>query len=180
MKKIEILAPCGSIESVYAAVRSGADAVYLGAKDFSARASAENFDFLQIKEAVEYCHINRVKVYLTLNTIIFDDEFETVADTIRKAAEAKIDALIVQNIGVAQLAKRIVPNMPLHGSTQMSVHSLGGAKLLCEMGFKRVVLSREMSAQEIREIAENREHCQTAGLAAVLLNWKFLFTEPCV
>jgi len=154
-RKIEILAPCGSMESVYSAVRSGADAIYLGAKEFSARASAENFDFQQLKEAVDYCHINRVKVYLTLNTVIFDDELQQVAQTIKNSAKAGIDALIVQNLGVATLAKQLVPNLPLHGSTQMSVHTLGGAKLLWEMGFKRVVLSREMSLEEIREIAEN-------------------------
>ena len=154
-KKIEILAPCGSMDSVYAAVRSGADAIYLGAKDFSARASAENFDYPQLKEAVDYCHINRVKVYLTLNTVVFDEELNQVAETIKSAAKVGVDALIVQNIGVATLAKQLVPDLPLHGSTQMSVHSLGGAKLLWEMGFKRVVLAREMSLEEIREIAEN-------------------------
>lgn len=154
-KKFEVLAPCGGMESVYAAVRSGADAIYLGAKEFSARASAENFDFSQLKEAVDYCHINRVKVYLTLNTIVFDDELQLALNTVKEAAKAGIDALIVQNLGVAEIAKKVVPDLPLHGSTQMSVHSLGGAKLLYEMGFKRVVLSREMSLQEIREIAEN-------------------------
>lgn len=140
---------------MYSAVRSGADAVYLGAKEFSARASADNFDADPLKQAVDYCHINRVKVYLTLNTLVFDDELEKVAETITQSAKAGIDALIVQNLGVAQLAKKIAPKLPLHGSTQMSIHTLGGAKLLYERGFKRVVLAREMSAEEIREIAEN-------------------------
>lgn len=155
MSKIEILAPCGGMDSVVAAVASGADAVYIGGKEFSARASAENFDYTQLTEAVEYCHIRGVLVYLTLNTVVFDDELEKVAEIISNSAKAGIDALIVQNIGVATLAKKLVPQLPLHGSTQMSVHSLSGAKLLYEMGFKRVVLSRELSRNEIKEIADN-------------------------
>lgn len=155
MSKIEILAPCGGIDSVYSAVRSGADAIYIGTKDFSARAGAENFSFEQLEEVVKYCHINRVKVYVTLNTVVFDDELESVKETIINCAKSKVDALIVQNIGVAQLVRKIVPQLPLHGSTQMSVHSLYGAKLLEKAGFSRVVLSREMSREEIKEIADN-------------------------
>ncbi len=155
MKSIEILAPCGSIESVYSAVRSGADAVYLGVKDFSARASADNFDYQQLQEAVDYCHIAGVKVYLTINTIVFDSELEKLKKVIVNSAKCSIDAVIVQSMGVATLVKNLVPTMPLHASTQMSVHSLSGAKLLEEMGFKRVVLSREMSKSEIKKIADN-------------------------
>lgn len=152
---IEILAPCGGMDSVIAAVRSGADAVYLGSTDFSARAGAENFDKNALKTAVDYCHIRGVKVYLTLNTVVFDSELEDVKDTIISAAKAKVDALIVQNMGVAELSKKLVPDLPLHASTQMSVHSPSGAKLLYEAGFKRVVLSRELSRGEIKEIAES-------------------------
>lgn len=155
MNKIEILSPCGGFEAVEAAVRCGADAVYLGATEFSARASADNFDFAQLKGAVEYCHIRGVLVYLTLNTLVFDTELERAAQVITEAAKAGVDALIVQNIGVAMLAKRLVPDLRLHGSTQMSVHTPGGAKLLYEMGFKRVVLSRELSREEIKEIADS-------------------------
>ncbi|MBR2108918.1 MAG: U32 family peptidase [Ruminococcus sp.] len=154
-KSIEILAPCGGMDSVIAAVRSGADAVYLGLTAFSARAGAENFDSNSLKTAVDYCHIRGVKVYLTLNTVVFDSELEAVKDTIISAAKAKVDALIVQNMGVAQLSKKLVPDLPLHASTQMSVHSPSGAKLLYETGFKRVVLSRELSREEIKEIAES-------------------------
>lgn len=153
--KIEILSPCGGFDSVVAAVRSGADAIYLGAKDFSARAGAENFDYEQLKNAVDYCHIRGVLVYLTLNTVIFDSELEQAKEVIISAAKARVDALIVQNIGVAVLAKKIAPKLPLHGSTQMSIHSPSGAKLLWEMGFKRVVLSREMSRDEIKEVVES-------------------------
>lgn len=152
MKNIEILAPCGGFESVVAAVRSGADAVYLGAKDFSARAGAENFDYDELRAAVEYCHIRGALVYLTLNTIIFDTELEAVGDVIIAAARADVDALIVQNIGVAMLAKKVAPTLALHASTQMSVHSPSGAKLLYEQGFKRVVLARELSKNEIAEV----------------------------
>ncbi len=143
------------MDSVIAAVRSGADAVYLGLTSFSARAGAENFDSNSLKTAVDYCHIRGVKVYLTLNTVVFDSELEAVKDTIISAAKAKVDALIVQNMGVAQLSKKLVPDLPLHASTQMSVHSPSGAKLLYETGFKRVVLSRELSREEIKEIAES-------------------------
>ncbi|MCR5653452.1 MAG: U32 family peptidase [Ruminococcus sp.] len=153
--KIEILAPCGGFDSVIAAVRSGADAVYLGSTDFSARAGADNFDNNALREAVDYCHVRGVKVYLTLNTIVFDNELESVKNTIISAAEAKVDALIVQNMGLAQLCKKLVPELPLHASTQMSIHSPSGVKLLFEQGFKRVVLARELNRGEIKEIAES-------------------------
>lgn len=152
--KIEILAPAGSYESVLAAVRCGADAVYLGAKTFSARASAQNFDDTELKQAVDYCHERNVLVYLTVNTIIFDSELEQAAALIQTACRAGVDAVIVQSPGVARMIRQISPELPIHGSTQMSVHSLSGAKALYEMGFKRVVLARELTREEIREIAQ--------------------------
>lgn len=154
MQKIEILAPAGGYDSLVAAVRSGADAVYLGEKSFSARTSAKNFDDDELKQAVAYCHIHGVKVYVTINTLIFDDEFEQLKRAIVSAAQADADALIVQNQGVARLARQIAPKLPLHASTQMSVHTASGVRALYEMGFKRVVLSREMSKDEIRKCAE--------------------------
>ena len=154
MQKIEILAPAGGYDSLVAAVRSGADAVYLGEKSFSARTSAKNFDDDELKKAVAYCHIHGVKVYVTINTLIFDDEFEQLKTAIISAANADADALIVQNQGVARFAKKIAPKLPLHASTQMSVHTASGVRALYEMGFKRVVLSREMSKEEIRKCAE--------------------------
>ena len=153
-KRIEILAPAGGYDSLVAAVRSGADAVYLGEKSFSARTSAKNFDDDELKKAVAYCHIHGVKVYVTINTLIFDDEFEQLKTAIISAANADADALIVQNQGVARLAKKLAPKLPLHASTQMSVHTASGVRALYEMGFKRVVLSREMSKEEIRKCAE--------------------------
>ena len=148
------MAPAGGFDSVIAAVRSGADAVYVGAKRFSARASAKNFDDDELKKAVTYCHIHGVKVYVTVNTIVFDAEFEKLAETIKAIAEADADALIVQNHGVARLARQIAPELPLHASTQMSVHTASGVRALYEMGFKRVVLAREMSREEIKKAAE--------------------------
>ena len=155
MKKIEILAPAGSFESVISAVRSGADAVYLGLQDFSARKEAKNFSFEELKETTSYCHIRNVKVYVTMNTLIFDRELEDALECVKKACECNIDALIVQDIGFANMVHKACPNLHLHGSTQMSVHTLSGAKLLKEMGFNRVVLSREMSREEINYIADN-------------------------
>lgn len=154
MNKIEILAPAGGMDSLVAAVRSGADAVYLGAKSFSARASAHNFDSEELKKAVAYCHIHGVKVYVTINTLIFDDEFEKLRETVLSVARADADALIVQNLGVARLVKSLVPDMPLHASTQMSIHTVSGVQALYEMGFKRVVVSREMSKEELIKAAK--------------------------
>lgn len=150
--KIEILAPAGSMESLVAAVRSGADAVYLGAKDFSARASAQNFGSDELKEAIDYCHVRGVKAYLTVNTLMFDSELSKAMSLITDAYNKGIDAVIVQDFGLASLIRKHLPDLRLHGSTQMSVHTPSGAKALYDMGFSRVVLSRELSLKEIEEI----------------------------
>ena len=138
-----------------AAVRSGADAVYIGAKRFSARASAHNFDDEELHECVRYCHQRGVKVHLALNTLIFDDEMPAALELVKTAAAADIDALIIQDLGLASLIKRIVPDLSLHASTQLTVHTPYGAKALYEMGFERVVLSRELSINEIKKIHES-------------------------
>ena len=163
MNKIEILSPAGGPDSVIAAVRSGADAIYIGAKTFSARAGAHNFDEEEMRECVRYCHERGVKVHLALNTLIFDDEMETALALARSAAKADIDALIIQDIGLVSLIKKAIPELPLHASTQMTVHTPRGAKALYEMGFERVVVSRELSLDEIREI---REFCPEVELEA--------------
>lgn len=152
--KIEILSPAGGFDSVIAAVHSGADAVYIGAKAFSARASAHNFDDEALRECVRYCHQRDVKVHLALNTLIFDDEIGSAIELVKTAAAADIDALIIQDLGLASLIKKMVPELELHASTQLSVHTPYGARALYEMGFKRVVLSRELSLEEIKEIHE--------------------------
>lgn len=154
MNKLEVLAPAGSMESIYPAVRMGADAVYLGATTLSARSSAQNFDRDQLKAAVEYCHARGVKVYLACNTLVHDSELAEAMELIEYACSLPVDALIIQDLGLASLVHSAAPDMRLHGSTQMSVHTLAGVEMLYNMGFKRVVLSRELSEREIEEIAK--------------------------
>lgn len=153
--KPEILAPVGSKEQLLAAVRTGANAIYLGTKNFNARRNAENFDTLNLKETVEYCHAYNVKVYVALNTIIFDREMPLLYETVTDVAKSGADAVIVQDFAVAKAVKEICPSLPLHASTQMAIHNVSGAKLLEKQGFTRVVLAREMSLAEIKEVAEN-------------------------
>ena len=152
--KAEILAPVGSGEMLLAAVRSGADAVYLGAEDFNARRNAENFSDEALKDAVLYCKNRGVKVYLTLNTSLRDDELGRAVSVAENAYKMGIDAVIVADLGLARLLKTRLPELPLHASTQMSVHSVSALAALEKLGFSRVVLSREMSKNDIREFTE--------------------------
>lgn len=133
----EILAPCGAMESLTAAVNAGADAVYLGEEYFSARKNADNFTAEQLCDAVRFCHYSGVKVYVTLNTLVFDREIPLLAKAIENCAKADVDAFIVQDMGVARLARQIVPELPLHASTQMTVNSPEGAIMAKELGFTR-------------------------------------------
>lgn len=151
----EILAPAGSLESVYAAVRCGADAVYLAGEAFNARRNAENFTYEQLKQAVEYCHGRGVKVYHALNTLVKDSEIDALKEEIERILALGEDALILQDLGVAAVVKKMCPEMPLHASTQLTAHSLSGVKELERLGFKRVVLAREMSLEEIEHIRKN-------------------------
>ncbi|MDD6727744.1 MAG: U32 family peptidase [Eubacteriales bacterium] len=153
--KFEILAPAGSPESLVAGVRSGADAVYLGGKLFNARRNAGNFDDEELKKAVEYCHQRGVKVYLTLNILISDEELSLAYQQVKAALEAGVDAFIVQDIGTAKIIREHFPSARLHGSTQMSIMSPSGVKYAEESGFSRVVLPREMTLDEIKEIKES-------------------------
>lgn len=153
--KFEILAPAGSMESLVAGVRSGANAIYLGGKSFNARRNAGNFDNEEMKKAVKYCHQRGVKVYLTLNIIVSDEEMREAYNAVKDALSNGIDAFIVQDIGVAKMIREHFPTARLHGSTQMSIMSPSGAKAAEQMGFKRIVLPREMSLDEIKEIREN-------------------------
>ena len=152
---IELLAPAGSMEALRAAVQNGANAVYLGCGTFNARQSAKNFTPQTLKDAVKYCHIRGVQVHLTLNTLVSDKEINELTELIRLAASCCVDAFIVQDLGVVQLCRQIAPHIPIHGSTQMTVHSLPGVQLCAAMGCKRVVLSRELSREEIRYICAN-------------------------
>ena len=150
---MELLSPAGSMESVTAAVQNGANAVYLGQQRFNARRSAENFTAETLKEAVDYCHLRGVRVYQTMNILVYDRELEDVEETLRIACEAGVDALIVQDLAVIELARRCCPQMRLHGSTQMTVHTPAGVRFCEQLGLKRVVLARELSLKEIEEIA---------------------------
>ena len=152
---LELLAPAGSMEALRAAVQNGANAVYLGCGTFNARQGAKNFTPQALTEAVKYCHIRGVAVHLTLNTLVSDKELPEVEELIRHAANSGVDAFIVQDLGIVQYCRQIAPHIPLHGSTQMTVHSLSGVQLLAAWGFQRVVLSRELSREEIRYICAN-------------------------
>ena len=151
---MEILAPAGNEQSLIAAVRSGADAVYLGTGAFNARRNADNFKDNSLSEAVNYCHGRGVKVYVTLNTLIRDEELPAFLAAAREVAEAGPDGIIVQDLAVARVLKTICPDLPLVGSTQMSVHNAAGVRALEGMGFSRVVLARELTLEEIRGIRE--------------------------
>lgn len=148
----EILAPVGGEEQLIAAVRSGADAVYLGTTAFNARRNAANFDADALKNAVGYCHARNVRVHVTLNTLIKDGETEALCDTVRDIAASGADAVIVQDLAVAKLVKEICPSLPMHASTQMALHNIEGVRLAAELGFSRAVLARELSLKEIEDI----------------------------
>ncbi len=155
MTNFEILAPVGAREQLYAAVRCGANAVYLGTSNFNARRNADNFTNDNLKEAVDYCHLRNVKVYVTLNTLIFDRELPALYDTVRAIAESNADGVIVQDLATAKAVREICPAMPLHASTQMAVHNASGARVLEDMGFSRIVLARELSLDEFRLIRQS-------------------------
>ena len=152
---LEILAPVGGPEQLLAAVRCGADAVYLGLSAFNARRNAENFDADALRRAASYCHARNVAVHVTLNTLVMDSEMEPLADTIRDIAAAGADAVIVQDLAVAALVRRICPTLSMHASTQMAVHNIDGVRMLESLGFSRAVLARELSLGEIAAIAAN-------------------------
>ena len=152
---LELLSPAGSMEALRAAVQNGANAVYLGVGNLNARQSAKNFTPQTLVDAVKYCHVRGVDVHLTLNTLVSDREMKEAAELIRHAAQYNIDAFIVQDLGVAQLCRQIAPHISIHGSTQMTIHSLPGVQLCAAMGMKRVVLSRELSREEIQYICAN-------------------------
>lgn len=151
---MELLAPAGSMEALRAAVCNGADAVYLGADTFNARINARNFSAADLQEAVVYCHVRGVKVHLTLNTLVLDREMPRAAELIRLAASCGVDAFIVQDLGVVSLCRQLAPDVPIHASTQMSIHSLDGVMEAAALGCSRVVLARELPAEEIAHICK--------------------------
>lgn len=154
---IELLAPVGSKEALIAAVESGADAVYLAGKMFGARASAPNFDDEELSEAVRLAHLRSVLVYVTVNTLVDNAEIPALSIYLQYLYKIGVDAIIVQDIGVFQIARQIIPEMPIHASTQMTVHNLEGVQFLTGLGFTRVVVSRELSMDDIIHICKNTD-----------------------
>ncbi|HHV99749.1 MAG TPA: U32 family peptidase [Clostridiaceae bacterium] len=154
-KKVELLAPAGNMESLKAAIENGADAVYLGGKLFNAREYADNFDSEQLKEAVYYAHVRGANVYFTMNILISDDEMKQAVECAENAWMAGIDGIIVQDIGFASVLRNNLPDLSLHASTQMTIYNLQGVEELEKLGFKRIVLARELPFEEIKYIAEN-------------------------
>lgn len=157
MKRTELLAPAGSFEALIAAVQNGADAVYLGGKKFGARQYASNFDEEVLIEAVEYCHIRGVKVYITVNTLTANEELEEFMEYIRFLYNIDVDAVIIQDLGVLKVIRKNFPDFEIHASTQMTIHNLDGIKLLKDLGVKRTVVAREMKLKDIEYIKENSD-----------------------
>ena len=149
---MELLSPAGGWEAMVAAVQNGADAVYMGFGGLNARRSARNFTDEEFREAVAYCHLRGVKVYLTLNTLVTDRELPAAAEALKKASDMGVDAILIQDWGIWRMAREIAPEVPLHASTQMSLHTLGGACRAAELGLERVVLARELSRRDIHTI----------------------------
>lgn len=155
MKKVELLAPAGNMENLKYAVMAGCDAVYLGLKKFGARAFSSNFSDSEFIEAVNYCHLYGVKVYVTLNTIIYDYEVEDFLKTVDFIHKNNVDAVLIQDLGMLDLVRKTYPNLEVHASTQMHIHNLDGVKILEKLGIKRAVLARETSIDTIKHIKEN-------------------------
>lgn len=155
MKKVELLAPAGNIENLKYAVMAGCDAVYLGLKKFGARAFSSNFSDNEFIEAVNYCHLYGVKVYVTLNTIIYDYEVEDFLKTVDFIHKNNVDAVLIQDLGMLDLVRKTYPNLEVHASTQIHIHNLDGVKVLEKLGIKRAVLARETSIDTIKYIKEN-------------------------
>ena len=155
MRTIELLSPVGNFDSLKCAVNNGANAVYLGLDNFNARGNIENFTFSNLAEAVEYAHLHSVKVYLTLNTLVGDDEFDDVIDYVNKALSCGVDAFIVQDIGLIYFLRQHFPFIELHGSTQMGLNNLEGVENISDLQLKRVVLARETPLSEIKRIRDN-------------------------
>ena len=157
MKKPELLSPAGNMETLKAAINNGADAVYVGGESFSARAYAKNFDKKELLEAVKYCHLYGKKLYVAVNTIIFENEIEKCLDYLKYLYEINIDAVIMQDIGMINLTRKLMPQLEIHASTQLNCHNEECLKLLKKLGVKRAVLAREMTLDEIKKIKTNIE-----------------------
>ncbi|HHX69058.1 MAG: DUF3656 domain-containing protein [Miniphocaeibacter sp.] len=151
----EVLAPVGNLLMLDAAIKAGADAVYLGGKNFSARAYAENFTIENIRDLVKKCHSNNIKVYVTVNTLLHDYELNDALNYIIELYNSDVDAVIIQDLGLLSLIRQYLPKLEVHASTQININNYYGAKLMKKLGFKRIVLARETPIDEIKYIAEN-------------------------
>ena len=169
---LELLSPAGSMEAVTAAVQNGADAVYLGYGDFNARRNAKNFTWEEAAAAVSYCHLRGCKVHLTLNTLLTDRELPGASEVAAHASDIGVDAVIVQDLGVARMLRQTVPDLPIHGSTQMTIHSLDGVKACADLGMTRVVLGRELSRDQIAYICQHSPiEIEVFGHGALCMCW---------
>ena len=155
LKNVELLAPAGTYEAFIAAVENGANAVYMGGKLFNARANASNFDLDELQKIVQYAHLRNVKIHITMNTLLDDSEIEEALAFAYEIYRIGVDAVIVQDLGLARVLHKYIPELELHASTQLSTHNLEGVKELAKLGFSRVVLARELSIEEIRYIVDN-------------------------
>lgn len=177
---IELLAPVGNFDCLKAAVQNGADAVYLGASNFNARASATNFDLDELKIAIEYAHVRNVKVHLALNTLIKNNEINSALSLASFAYENGVDAIIVQDLGLAKILIKSFPKLPIHASTQMSIHNLEGVLQAKQIGFSRVILARELSLEEINYITRNSNieiECFVHGALCISYSGQCLFSS---
>ena len=155
MKKIELLAPAGNMDALKAAIQAGCDAVYIGGTNFGARAFSKNFNNEEIVEAIKYAHLYGVKVYVTVNTLIYDNEVDDFLDYIAFIHKNNVDAVLIQDLGMFDLLRKTFPNLELHASTQMHIHNLDGVKIMEKLGMKRIVLARETSIDDIKNIINN-------------------------
>ena len=153
--KVELLCPAGNIQSFKSACQNGADAIYMGVDRFNARAMAKNFTINEYVDCIKYAHIRNIKVYLTLNTLLYDEEIKDALEVVKSLYECGLDAVILQDLGLATLVHKMLPDLHLHASTQMSVYSLEQVKYLEKLGFSRVVLARELTVSEIEYICKN-------------------------
>lgn len=171
MKKIEILAPAGTMDAVYAAVINGADAIYCGGVGFGARAFAGNFNHEEMKEVLRFCHLRKVRVYVTMNTLIFEDEIENAMDDVAFYYHAGVDALIIQDLGLLDLVRKQYPDFELHASTQMHIHNQSGVQWLKKLGVKRVVLARETPIDVVKACASEGVDLEIFSYGALCISY---------
>ena len=154
---IELLSPAGDMECLIAAIQNGANAVYFGANQFNARANSKNFNIEEIETAINYAKIRNVKTHLTLNILIKNEEFEEALNLVNEVYNLGIDAVIVQDLGLAEKIKECFPSLQLHASTQTTIYNIDGVNSMAKVGFDRMVLARELSIDDIKGICQNTD-----------------------